>query len=526
MHRCLQNRAVLLEIAQYVDHWVTNARMWGSTRDLLSVALTCRAFCDPTLDVLWRELTDPKVLVLLLPEDDLRFTLPEDGLILILYSAPSDRAWAKFKRFARCVRDVTITNTAVDWCSVKRFYPGDKLLPNLRSLSCQNDFMSCYLPLFISPSLETLYVIMETTRTVDVLAECLSQCGNSVKSLALLSWDQSAIDLYVENSLALSDAMSSFTRLQQCQINTFSSSTLCCLASLSHLKKLAIELPDHILAVSTPLPFPALESLRITYWKWRPTLIAKFLERISAPIINKLHILAGLGYDCEDETERHIPPSALQNLLALASKFPTLRNFYLRPHVVIQDLPQGGLPALQQLFAVRQLESFVVRKAAFALRAEELRTVADAWPAIRTLRLGDDVTIAKGEPVAELEDLLLFSGRLPCLTTLGVRAVVSDDRTYSERRLPFGRSASRVKVLHFGVLAKGEYQEAGAFLACLFPHAKVSIEAELEEDLGPDDEVEVEPRESFGAKEEINSVVHHVFDLMKRVGIHPHSAHP
>jgi hypothetical protein len=62
MHRCLGVLDILHNIFDYVD-----ADKWCRTRWILALALTCRAFEDSALDVLWRSLPNLVPLVRCLP---------------------------------------------------------------------------------------------------------------------------------------------------------------------------------------------------------------------------------------------------------------------------------------------------------------------------------------------------------------------------------------------------------------------------------------------------------------------------
>ena len=60
MHRCLYISEVLQVIADSLDN-----RYHGA---LLAMALTCQAFFDPAMNALWRTLSNPTYVYMVLPE--------------------------------------------------------------------------------------------------------------------------------------------------------------------------------------------------------------------------------------------------------------------------------------------------------------------------------------------------------------------------------------------------------------------------------------------------------------------------
>lgn len=92
MHRCLQVFEVISQIFSEIDGHVYDTRMRYPTRirhreaaalrTLAGLARTCRAFKEPALDVLWREIPDLFVLIKhLMPEELLRYDEESSELV-------------------------------------------------------------------------------------------------------------------------------------------------------------------------------------------------------------------------------------------------------------------------------------------------------------------------------------------------------------------------------------------------------------------------------------------------------------
>ena len=64
MHTCLQ-------VADIVEHFVEHLCVEGRYRKgwLIHMALTCRTFYEPAMDILWRELDDFLLLLKCFPDD-------------------------------------------------------------------------------------------------------------------------------------------------------------------------------------------------------------------------------------------------------------------------------------------------------------------------------------------------------------------------------------------------------------------------------------------------------------------------
>ncbi|KAH9936201.1 uncharacterized protein B0H18DRAFT_972814 [Fomitopsis serialis] len=102
MHPCLQITELLDIIFRQLDEDPV-----FSACTLASLALTCRMFVEPALDVLWGRLTSFGPLITLFPEDAWwRIDTPSGKSFVTLLRPPESHEWDKFMRYAARVRHV------------------------------------------------------------------------------------------------------------------------------------------------------------------------------------------------------------------------------------------------------------------------------------------------------------------------------------------------------------------------------------------------------------------------------------
>ncbi|KAI0327493.1 hypothetical protein GY45DRAFT_1373103 [Cubamyces sp. BRFM 1775] len=119
MHICLQieevHTAIFAELEDHVYHtWIPRPariirRRPETLRTLAILARTCRAFKEPALNHLWREIPDPSVLVeSLLPSELFKYDSESDDMTrrLSFLSNPSEDQWDKLYTFIQRVRAI------------------------------------------------------------------------------------------------------------------------------------------------------------------------------------------------------------------------------------------------------------------------------------------------------------------------------------------------------------------------------------------------------------------------------------
>ncbi|KAJ6531389.1 hypothetical protein DFH09DRAFT_1370552 [Mycena vulgaris] len=103
-HECLLSLELFEEILRHIEQPVGSGNVQlkrGARHLLLSIALTCKAFAEPALHLLWRRLDSPFRLLELLP----RFRLMP-GLDYYSSGPLEPKDWIRFDRYADSVREI------------------------------------------------------------------------------------------------------------------------------------------------------------------------------------------------------------------------------------------------------------------------------------------------------------------------------------------------------------------------------------------------------------------------------------
>ncbi|TFK73127.1 hypothetical protein BDN72DRAFT_835137 [Pluteus cervinus] len=158
---------------------LSHYRAFVSTREhLLHTALTCRAFLEPALDILWRSMHSVYPLLNLLPPED--FGLQNGEYILSgipLYHA-SD-VWNRVSYYAR---------------RIKIFYHDPISLPTLPLASYTGNAVARYLPSSLLPNLDTLYIANFTSTYDEVIFMAVSTTLRRVEIYNVQNENQNLVD--------------------------------------------------------------------------------------------------------------------------------------------------------------------------------------------------------------------------------------------------------------------------------------------------------------------------------------------
>ncbi|KIP06819.1 hypothetical protein PHLGIDRAFT_446216 [Phlebiopsis gigantea 11061_1 CR5-6] len=185
MHRCLH----ILEILEGIFDNVGNT---ATRTTLFNIALTCRVFYEPAIDVLWRSLPDLMPLANLIsmyhPNDDV-----DHPSNINLGENQVSNAWQRIRVYTRRVREldlgpgVTTRKSRNLLDTVMSFDHLDSpLLPNLRKLVCFEPTMGKYLRPFLQRSLTAFYWRYDGTPYTAALLETLRKADPALKILHLL----------------------------------------------------------------------------------------------------------------------------------------------------------------------------------------------------------------------------------------------------------------------------------------------------------------------------------------------------
>ncbi|GJE97478.1 hypothetical protein PsYK624_136990 [Phanerochaete sordida] len=445
------------------------------------MGLTCQAFFDPVMDSMWRWLPAIDRLIRVLPEHTRG---REPGQQLTVLKAPSGADWQRFDLYARRVQALEYwidmddrgdnIGPEVDWDSVVRYYPGDHILPNLRSLKSDQAFMGDFYSLAIRPPLRDLYLNYFNIENEATLPEDLKQCAETLERLTIVTvgWEPSVI------SDDISRALSCCTALDSLHVDSLLPETIRHLSQLRsitslHFTLLRVELE------ATRLSFPALKDLEVRAREKTPALLVSFLDNLAAPKLQELEIY----YDADEAThvsgiptirEKDFPPAThVEAVLLVAAAFPCLICIEYSFYVHHDRLPSPShvctSSVLRPLLALRGLEAVKLEQVPFNLMTGDVTILAQAWPKLRALRLGD--CVKQPSSSVELQDLLPLVRNCPDLEDLGLSLFIPDDWTSAVARPPFGGSRSRLKTFYINGAGVAFSARAAAFLASVFPEA-------------------------------------------------------
>ncbi|GJE97477.1 hypothetical protein PsYK624_136980 [Phanerochaete sordida] len=471
MHRCLRITEVVQAIADDVR----------LRSDLLSMGLACRTFFDPAMNEMWRYLPAPEPLIRLLPEH-VRGSGPDSELKIV--RRPSREDWKRFEQYARKVweleywlvidNDEEITCLDIDWTSILRYYPGEQLLPNLRRITTDQIFLKSFCPLVIRSPLRRLTLDCIDPEDQQAIVPHLHKCAATLETLSILA--SSPEDEVISDEVSC--AISHLQALTHLAVGKLLASTVEHLSQISSLSDLSFTLDDIDILTATMLPFSRLQCLSVETHEGHPGSLVSLLRRIEAPSLRQLtvvysvkddHVIPGHFYP---ENQR---PTAIHvgAVLAAAATFTSLQTItydgragYSRP-ALAPNLCAAS--TLRPLFALPNLEAIKLVDIPFILMPNDIEPLAQAWPKLSCLLLGNGVR--GGHSFIQAHDLLPFAS-CPDLRALGLQLLIVEDSTGAAERPAFGALKSRLRTLNIGDAATVEYSpDAVAFLACAFPDA-------------------------------------------------------
>ncbi|KAJ7105567.1 hypothetical protein C8R44DRAFT_987579 [Mycena epipterygia] len=265
---------ILAPIFEEVGWHADLQALYATRTTLRSAALTCRSFCSPALDVLWRSIDNLLPLLELLPS----FKVVEGNHTISGMIKASD--WARFDCYAQRVHRVAYRGGSIPvihpsvYLSLAILHP-HPLLPNLLSVEYHGPHSSG-----ATPFPEALLLVSPTVRHVKISSSGLEvfHTTNFLSTLAGKSTQLSSLLFYNQPHAVLDNILSSFTYLRELHVmdmlGQLKAKTLRSMAQLEHLNSLSIDLislnPFSTFAIGhLPLHgqghrrFPALELLRI-----------------------------------------------------------------------------------------------------------------------------------------------------------------------------------------------------------------------------------------------------------------------
>ncbi|KAG0702004.1 hypothetical protein DFH29DRAFT_851950 [Suillus ampliporus] len=453
------------KIFQFVGHtmsWVPSAR----NESLLALALTCKSFTGPALDLLWEELCGLAPLIRCLPQ-----SLWKEGKQKLEFQrAMTFDDWSIFCKYNHRVRSL---DTEYDWVtpldieilralSCPPFSP--PLLPNLRSLAwgetTSETFL--YIWLFVTPKLTTLNISRESLTfgpSEQSILSCISMLCPSISHFGFDSF---------KGSEDTSTALQCWSHLKSVKTGRISEAAILHLSNLPSLCVLHFQLPSTPISANTqkllqrPV-FCALRELDVTC-EGSLALLDAFFEKLSiAP--KAIHCVITHAVD----SPRTLPAliSRISNTCDHSSMEQVQFSITDRPADHIASI---GAAAFQPLFAFRNLRSLSFR-ANYSVRLDDavLLQMAKAWPLLGELFFSASYNLSHDVTPHAFVSLLQHCPRLFSVAVFINWSTI--DRHDISPVIPYqGFSHKTLSRVYFGSPRIGHPTRIAAFISAIAPN--------------------------------------------------------
>lgn len=467
MHRGLY----ISEIVQAIADSLSN----GCDGTLLQMALSCRTFFDAAMNALWRTLRTPAYVYLVLPA---RVRTVTSSRRVQITASPSEAEWQRLKGYARRVYAVDHGTKSehrkpphsISWLSVRIHCPAGQLFPNLRRLAAHD---ATYDTACIAPPLRLLDFTVSYMSSIPPIACALPRCAETLEVLSIdLPQARDTDDQEYEEEL--SDALCELRVLTSVKIGVLYPSAIVHLASLATVRDLQFTLDTMDTPVTT-LAFPSLGRLTVRYDVADHKSLSTFLRKLSAPFLMDVVIEDKIGWRAMQTTR---PTAAgIQEVLYVLSSLRNLRSLVYEATWSMFSIPVAAehilsLATLAPLLTNPHIYILDLRTLPFHLVPADVMHVAQAWPRLQCLRLGDTSFDYQPVEYLEVEDLLPLAEKCPQLHTLGLPICVA----HQSLRAPVstnGEVYSLLLNLHILRVDEDFRDHAAVFLADVFPVAYV-----------------------------------------------------
>ncbi|KAI1783203.1 hypothetical protein LXA43DRAFT_357137 [Ganoderma leucocontextum] len=353
-------------------------------RTLLSLALSCHALLDPSVDKLWNNLDDIHPLLKLLPNYQRRDSIHH------LTGEITPEAWSRLQTYASRVRSISLFQDAsLDpsvWPTILEQCQGTVLFPNLRKLSMSmwHATQASFSPLhcLASPSLCHLFLSVDTDQGTDktIIATI---AGRTLEEVSITSPGLVRLSFFPFMNIGREHLMclSRFTKMVQLDLSdhaTLDEDLLLLLSNLENLTRMRIPIlfRDPTESLDLKNGFQKLTKLDL---RCRPTHLARFM--LASPMSRLNDVCLRLGSHLADDFHtslpsicRHIGPHTL-------TRFRAELDDFRRPPRFLMDLLEPVLPFVN----LEELEFFFEEH--LPLRNEDLERFSHAWPKLRALIL-------------------------------------------------------------------------------------------------------------------------------------------
>ncbi|KAJ7624102.1 hypothetical protein DFH06DRAFT_756897 [Mycena polygramma] len=279
LDQCLLNSDLLEEIMGHVSSVQDQEDLKAARRSLFSMARTCTAFSPSAVKFLWRRLDNLSPLLHLLP------CFRNIGHTYALFGAIEPHQWLSFDRHASFVQEIIykghserpiIIDPSV---YVRLAMRGSTVLPNLAILACAWDLSASEIVLYLNSPLRVVkFLGLDTEIDHDILLSMLKSKAPDLSTLVLLNRPSSMLlDGLLPQSITSLELRGT--------VGTFSGSFLAELGTLPNLTSLVTDLMGWPAVSGTRPSFKELTHLQI-YSMGGLVPILDFLRKIAAPHIS------------------------------------------------------------------------------------------------------------------------------------------------------------------------------------------------------------------------------------------------
>lgn len=429
MHPCLQIDEIILSVVQHSDECMP---------DLVRFALTCRAFYEPAMDLLWAD--TPRTISKLLqclPPEVLSTAMAEHAECQgkqchkRLGAAPPPE-WERFLHHAKRVKSLELRvyplsqeKNLRNIHTLRCHFGGTLIFPKLRALTCWGYFVP-HVDLFMHAGVSTCHLVACTDSSIATALFKLEPYISRLAELKLRPRD-------VQDTAGLTSAQNALLarcdRLSSLSTNIpLSSNMLVHIATLLPLQHLRLHSLSDACLGSSPgckdLPFPKLRTLQLFVPFYHGITI---LQTAALPFIEDISV--GLDQVPLRGTKQPTNDCDTATLLETLSKFSTLKTLRitLDPLLMTSDVLPGS--SLLPLTQSTNLTILTIARLHIDIHASHIRRMATGWPNLQQLVLAPDrlydLSDWSFQPSICVEDLYPLARHCPYLQRLVI--AVTDD---------------------------------------------------------------------------------------------------
>ncbi|KIJ69502.1 hypothetical protein HYDPIDRAFT_165022 [Hydnomerulius pinastri MD-312] len=461
MHRALRVTDLLLNIFSQLDdpgpdsEEVNRRRTKQFLRSLARLARTCRPFCDPALDLLYKEI-DLESLLLCLGNKFFASCASREPADAILY--PKD--WDVLFKYARRVRRIEherFSESIIQHAFRTLSCPpsGAPLFPNLLSLlwSDGSPERLHYAHNLVGPNLKSL--TLDLMMILPGPAECsiIISLATLCPSLEIFCLRTRKIWLSKLTPLAIATCVQSWSRLRSISCERIDHHVLFQLACLPALRHISVSFApsmdfEALKSDLCPSPFPSLREVELNLSSL--PLTSDFLDLTCAGL-SKFQV--SLPSDVCTATEYR----RLFDVLYAPGTPKVVESIHIHQATLDSQqspkIPSGRiltLDTLRSLLAFSSLSSLTIdSSASFDLTDDDLGEVAATWPNLEVLALNETWGWRKASKIT-FSGLITLLARCPKLVHLALTIDTAKSHTRSTKRPGGGVCNQRITTLFLG----------------------------------------------------------------------------